>query len=119
MRIIASILLATTAFVASKGDAREVLCLPLSEMGETTMNAHTYDRAREPNAKYLSRIDFDNGKIISNDGSIHPLTNIDDNVYKSVNGKYSYYLITNEPRTLVTEISAANVATYIKVLSCK
>jgi hypothetical protein len=118
-KIVPLILLIFTLSVTEKLLAKEISCIPRAEMGETTSGDHIYERDDDLNIKNLSRIDFDKLTITSAEGNLSNIVKIGENIYKSVNGKYLYYFITNNEKTMVTELTMDTLATYVKVLLCK
>lgn len=99
--------------------AKEISCIPRVELGETTEGDHIYERDEDLNIKNLSRIDFDKFTITSAEGNLSKIVRVKDNIYKSITGKFLYYYITNNEKTMVTELSMEPLATFVKVLLCK
>lgn len=98
---------------------KDLACMPRAEMGETTTGEHLYERDKELKISNLSRIDFDNLTITSAEGKQSKIIKINSNIYKSTGGEWPYYFITNETKSMVTELSMRETATYVKVLLCK
>ena len=99
--------------------AKEVSCIPRAEMGETTSGSHIYERDDDLNIQNLSRIDFEKLTIVSAEGNTSKIVKVDENIYKSVSGKFIFYFITNDEKTMVTELTMDELATYAKILLCK
>jgi len=99
--------------------SKEISCIPRSEIGETTTGGHIYERDEDLNINNLSRIDFEKLTIVSAEGNESKIIKIDKNLYKSENGKFIYYFITNDENNMVTELTMDSVATYAKILMCK
>ena len=98
---------------------KDVACAPRAEIGETTSGEHIYERDADLKLKNLSRIDFDNLTILSAEGRKAALIRVENNVFRSASSGTPYYFITNEARSVVTEISVRSNAAYVKVLLCK
>ena len=88
-------------------------------MGETLEGHHIYERDDDLKIKNLSRFDFDKLTVNSAEGQTGKIIKIENNVYKSIGGKFTFYFITNNEKTIITELSVCSSATYIKVLLCK
>jgi len=105
----------------SFAQGREVSCIPRAEMGETTTGEHLYERDDDLKISNLSRIDFTNLTITSAEGRKSEITKVAKNVYKSLGGgtPFTYYFITNDTNSIVTELTIDEFSTYMKVLLCK
>ena len=104
---------------SSTATGRDVACVPRAEIGETMTGEHIYERDAELKLKNLSRIDFDNLTIVSAEGRKTALIKLESNVFKSAASDTPFYFITNEARSVVTEVSVRSSAAYVKVLLCK
>ena len=98
---------------------KEVACIPRAEMGETTTGEHLYESDADFKISNLSHIDFDELTITSAEGSRIKIVRIENNVYKTAGSSAPYYFITNDTKSVVTELSVQDNASYIKVLLCK
>ncbi len=98
---------------------KEAACIPRAEMGETTTGDHLYERDADLKISNLSRIDFDELTIISAEGNKSKIVKVEKNVYKSAGSGAPYYFITNDTKSVVTELSVQENSSYIKVLLCK
>ncbi len=105
--------------ISSTATGKDVACLPRAEIGETMTGEHIYERDAELKLKNLSRMDFDNLMIVSAEGRKTALIKLESNIFKSAASGTPYYFITNEARSVVTEVSVRSSATYVKVLLCK
>lgn len=114
---IAFVLLSLTVAIPSQ--ARELSCIPRSEMGETVAGQHLYERDKDLQIKNLSRINLDTLTITSAEGKISKIIEVESNIYRSSDSGAPYYFVTNDSRTIVTELSVQEPAVYIKVLLCK
>lgn len=88
-------------------------------MGEAIGDSHIYERDETLNIKNLSGFDFEKLTVTSAEGNVNKIVKIEDNIYKSEGGKFTYYFITNDKKTIMTELSVDNIAAYVKVLFCK
>src|SRR5262249_37153569 len=98
---------------------KEVACIPRAEMGETTSGQHLYERDAALKISNLSRIDFDELTITSAEGNPSQIVRVEENLYKTAGAGAPYYFVTNDEKSIVTELSVQSNATYIKVLLCK
>lgn len=99
--------------------ANEVVCIPRSEMGETIAGEHLYERDADLKIRNLSRFDFAALTVTSAEGVRSKLVRVEPNVFKTTNDGTPYYFVTNNGRSMVTELSVRDSATYVKVLLCK
>jgi len=108
-------------FTWNDGYADEIACIPRSEMGETVTGQNLYERDADLKLDNLSRIDFEALTIKSAEGKSSSIVVVGENVYRTADpdAKYQFYFISNTTRTIVTELSVSETATYIKVLLCK
>lgn len=98
---------------------KTISCLPRAEMGETIEGSNIYERDKDLKINNLSTFDFDKLTIISAKGTTSKMINVDENIYKSIGGKFTFYFITNNEKTMVSELSVGSSATYVKILLCK
>ena len=113
---VAALLLTLVAMTVS---GRELTCIPRAEMGETTYGDHLYERDKTLQGKNLSRIDFQSLTVTSAEGKRSTIMKIEDGLYKTSGSGRPYYFVTNASRSIVTELTVGEDATYMKVLLCK
>ena len=104
---------------AVSAQANEVSCIPRTEVGETTFGGNIYERDDDLQIKNLSRFDFNEMTIIGAEGQTGQMVKVEKNVYKSISAQFPFYYITNDERTIVTELTVGDSATYVKILMCK
>ena len=105
--------------ICSPAIGAEVVCIPRAELGETTSGDHLYERDADLKITNLSRIDFDQLTIKSAEGRTSPIVKVGENLYKTAGVGTPYYFITNNSRSIVTELKVEELATYVKILLCK
>jgi len=119
MNMIFNIIIISPVIFSSLAYGKEVVCIPRAEMGETTTGEHIYERDADLKISNLSRIDFDELTITSAEGKRSKIVRVEKNVYKTAGPSVPYYFITNDTKSVVTELSVQDNASYIKVLLCK
>jgi hypothetical protein len=119
MNKICYLLMVTSLLYSGLVFGKEVACIPRAEMGETTTGQHLYERDAELKIRNLSRIDFDELTITSAEGNRSRIVRVEENLYKTAGTGAPYYFVTNDKKSIVTELSVRSNATYIKVLLCK
>jgi len=119
MNKICNLLIVTSLTFCGLAFGKEVVCIARAEMGETTSGQHLYERDAELKISNLSRIDFDELTLTSTEGNRSQIVKIEENLYKTAGAGAPYYFVTNDEKSIVTELSVQSDATYVKVLLCK
>lgn len=99
--------------------AKELSCLPRSEIGETTYSGHFYERDDTLNPSNLSHMDFDQLTVTHVTGKITKIEKVEENVYKTVGSGTPYYYHKDNASSIVVELQVKDSAAYAKVLLCK
>ena len=99
--------------------AKELSCLPRSEVGEATTGEHFFERDEVLKPSNKSRIDFEKLTVTGVSGRTVKIEKVEKNVYKTTGVGVPFYYHTDNSHSIVTELQVKDSAAYVKVLLCK
>ena len=114
--------LATTILIVFSpiSSAQTVSCIAKSEMREMKGGGNMYQRDEDLNIRNLSEIDFEKLTVTNSGGRQLKIVKVENNIYKSGNEDESaYYFITNNSKTIISELFVDAAAAHVRVLLCK
>ncbi len=110
LKIVLMLCFSTSAF------CQQVSCYTKTEVGESLLGlSKIYETTEELVRSTQSNFNFSTNELIGNSGQRFGLEKIAENIYKIG----SYYYLTNEDKSIVTETNFDGGYVYTKVLFCE